>query len=78
MSSLPMYLHGPEEGIKRRKAFGVPDQRHRHGGRQAGRDGIRVAAENHHRRFEKHAKEIFDEAENRLHAQKAVLVKLLG
>jgi len=27
--------------------------------------------------FEKHAKEIFDEAENRLHAQKAVLVKLL-
>ncbi len=28
--------------------------------------------------FESHAKEIFDEAENRLHAQKAVLVKLLG
>ncbi|NLJ30327.1 MAG: ornithine carbamoyltransferase [Clostridiales bacterium] len=28
--------------------------------------------------FEKHAKQIFDEAENRLHAQKAVLVKLLG
>jgi ornithine carbamoyltransferase len=28
--------------------------------------------------FEKHANEIFDEAENRLHAQKAVLVKLLG
>lgn len=28
--------------------------------------------------FEEHAKEIFDEAENRLHAQKAVLVKLLG
>ena len=28
--------------------------------------------------FENHAKEIFDEAENRLHAQKAVLVKLLG
>ncbi|MCL2086701.1 MAG: ornithine carbamoyltransferase [Oscillospiraceae bacterium] len=28
--------------------------------------------------FEKHAKEIFDEAENRLHAQKAVLVKLMG
>lgn len=27
--------------------------------------------------FEKHANEIFDEAENRLHAQKAVLVKLL-
>ena len=27
--------------------------------------------------FETHAKEIFDEAENRLHAQKAVLVKLL-
>ncbi len=27
--------------------------------------------------FESHAKEIFDEAENRLHAQKAVLVKLL-
>ncbi len=27
--------------------------------------------------FEAHAKEIFDEAENRLHAQKAVLVKLL-
>jgi ornithine carbamoyltransferase len=27
--------------------------------------------------FEEHAKEIFDEAENRLHAQKAVLVKLL-
>lgn len=28
--------------------------------------------------FEAHAKEIFDEAENRLHAQKAVLVTLLG
>ena len=28
--------------------------------------------------FEEHAKEIFVEAENRLHAQKAVLVKLLG
>ncbi|MDR1835711.1 MAG: ornithine carbamoyltransferase [Fusobacteriaceae bacterium] len=28
--------------------------------------------------FEDHAKEIFDEAENRIHAQKAVLVKLLG
>ena len=28
--------------------------------------------------FETHANEIFDEAENRLHAQKAVLVKLLG
>lgn len=28
--------------------------------------------------FEKHSKEIFDEAENRLHAQKAVLVTLLG
>lgn len=28
--------------------------------------------------FEAHAKEIFEEAENRLHAQKAVLVKLLG
>ena len=28
--------------------------------------------------FEAHATEIFDEAENRLHAQKAVLVKLLG
>jgi ornithine carbamoyltransferase len=28
--------------------------------------------------FEKHSKEIFDEAENRLHAQKAVLVKLLS
>ena len=27
--------------------------------------------------FEEHADEIFDEAENRLHAQKAVLVKLL-
>ena len=27
--------------------------------------------------FEKHADEIFDEAENRLHAQKAVLVILL-
>ena len=27
--------------------------------------------------FEKHADEIFDEAENRLHAQKAVLVTLL-
>ena len=27
--------------------------------------------------FEKHSKEIFDEAENRLHAQKAVLVKLM-
>ncbi len=28
--------------------------------------------------FETHADEIFGEAENRLHAQKAVLVKLLG
>lgn len=28
--------------------------------------------------FEAHANEIFDEAENRLHTQKAVLVKLLG
>lgn len=28
--------------------------------------------------FEKHAEEIFEEAENRLYAQKAVLVKLLG
>ncbi len=28
--------------------------------------------------FEEHANEIFDEAENRLHAQKAVLVKLMG
>ncbi len=28
--------------------------------------------------FEAHAKEIFDEAENRMHAQKAVLVKLLA
>jgi ornithine carbamoyltransferase len=28
--------------------------------------------------FEEHAKEIFEEAENRLHAQKAVLVKLLA
>lgn len=36
--------------------------------------GEEIAAET----FEKHATEIFDEAENRLHAQKAVLVKLLG
>ena len=28
--------------------------------------------------FEEHAAEIFDEAENRLHAQKAVMVKLMG
>ena len=28
--------------------------------------------------FEAHAKELFDEAENRLHAQKAVLVKCMG
>lgn len=28
--------------------------------------------------FEEHAKEIFEEAENRLHAQKAVMVKLMG
>ncbi|MEG0614966.1 MAG: ornithine carbamoyltransferase [Oscillospiraceae bacterium] len=28
--------------------------------------------------FEKHAAEIFEEAENRLHAQKAVMVKLMG
>ena len=28
--------------------------------------------------FEAHASELFDEAENRLHAQKAVLVKCLG
>ena len=28
--------------------------------------------------FEEHAKEIFEESENRLHAQKAVLVKCMG
>ena len=28
--------------------------------------------------FEEHSKEIFEEAENRLHAQKAVMVKLMG
>ncbi len=28
--------------------------------------------------LEEHANEIFDEAENRLHAQKAVMVKLMG
>lgn len=28
--------------------------------------------------FEEHAEEIFDEAENRLHAQKAVMVKLMA
>jgi len=28
--------------------------------------------------FEAHAQTIFDEAENRLHAQKAVIVKLVG
>ncbi|HBH94616.1 MAG TPA: ornithine carbamoyltransferase [Ruminococcaceae bacterium] len=28
--------------------------------------------------FEEHSKEIFDEAENRLHAQKAVMVKVMG
>ena len=28
--------------------------------------------------FESHANEIFDEAENRLHAQKAVMVKVMG
>ena len=28
--------------------------------------------------FEEHANEIFEEAENRLHAQKAVMVKLMG
>lgn len=28
--------------------------------------------------FEEHAQEIFDEAENRLHAQKAVMVKVMG
>lgn len=28
--------------------------------------------------FEEHAQEIFDEAENRLHAQKAVIVKVIG
>ena len=28
--------------------------------------------------FEAHASEIFEEAENRLHAQKAVMVKLMG
>jgi ornithine carbamoyltransferase len=28
--------------------------------------------------FEEHAKEIFEEAENRLHAQKAVMVKLMA
>ena len=28
--------------------------------------------------FEAHANEIFEEAENRLHAQKAVMVKVMG
>lgn len=28
--------------------------------------------------FEEHANEIFDEAENRLHAQKAVMVMVMG
>ena len=28
--------------------------------------------------FEAHAKEIFEEAENRLHAQKAVMVKVMA
>ena len=28
--------------------------------------------------FEKHAGEIFDQAENRLHVQKAILVKLMA
>ncbi|MFR6189565.1 MAG: ornithine carbamoyltransferase, partial [Butyricicoccus sp.] len=28
--------------------------------------------------FEEHANEIFEEAENRLHAQKAVMVTLMG
>ena len=28
--------------------------------------------------FEEHASEIFEEAENRLHAQKAVMVTLMG
>jgi ornithine carbamoyltransferase len=28
--------------------------------------------------LESHANEIFDEAENRLHAQKAIMVKLMG
>ena len=28
--------------------------------------------------FEEHSGEIFEEAENRLHAQKAVMVKLMG
>ena len=28
--------------------------------------------------FEEHAEEIFEEAENRLHAQKAVMVKLMA
>ena len=28
--------------------------------------------------FEQHANEIFDEAENRLHAQKAVMVRLMA
>ena len=28
--------------------------------------------------FEEHAQEIFDEAENRLHAQKAVMVMVMG
>ena len=31
-----------------------------------------------HEVFEAHANEIFEEAENRLHAQKAVLVMLMG
>ena len=32
----------------------------------------------HPKVFEEHAAEIFDEAENRLHAQKAVMVKLMS
>ena len=71
---------------KRREAFqGYPGQRRDHvSWRTAGRDGAALPARAPRRRRSQrrcsraHSTEIFDEAENRLHAQKAVLVKLLG
>ncbi len=72
-----------EEAVQRRKAFdgyqineellqtAAPDAIVQHC--LPAHRGEEISAET----FEKHAGEIFDEAENRLHAQKAVMVKLM-
>lgn len=74
-----------EESAKRRAAFGGVYQVNEalmaltHGGCMVqhclpAHRGEEITAET----FEKHAQEIFDEAENRLHAQKAVMALLMG